>query len=296
MSFLIPVKNEEKNLPLCLESISWADEIIVVDSHSTDKTVEVSESFGAKVVQFDFSGTWPKKRNWALETLPFRNEWVFVLDADEVFPAEGRAALHKAVTEPLTDETGAEICGYFVNRRFMFMGKWLKHAYFPNWILRLFKHRVTRYEKLTDAFEASLDYDNEVHEPTIVQGPVSRLPQIELLHYAFPTVTVFVDKHNKYSSWEAHVALEAPKTSVAALSQPGMKMRRQLKDLSRHLPCRPLLRFLYVYIWQAGCLDGVEGFYFAGLHGVYQFLSDAKTYELRKRNGCSKQTDPSLRP
>jgi glycosyltransferase involved in cell wall biosynthesis len=275
VSIIVPVRQEAANLPRCLDCVKWADEIFVVDSHSTDATTEIAAARGAKVVQFDFNGIWPKKKNWALENLPFRNEWVFILDADEVLPPEAGSEFAKAIAE------AGDIAGYWINRRFMFMGKWLRHSYYPNWNLRLFRHSLGRYEKLTDADTQS--GDNEVHEHVIVNGPTGRL-RCEMDHYAFPTVEVFVEKHNRYSNWEARVSAERQLAgSDARISSSTVGRRRKLKLLSQHLPFRPLLRFLYIYIWQKGFLDGREGYYFARLHGFYEFLSVAKTYELTHR-------------
>lgn len=273
LSVMIPVKNEESNLPRCLASIRWADEIVVVDSHSTDRTAAIAEEYGARVIQFDFNGTWPKKKNWALETGLFRHEWVFILDADEVLPPEAEAEFRSAI------EASAPVNGYWINRRFMFMGKWLRHAYYPNWNLRLFKHNLGRYEKLTSADTQS--GDNEVHEHVIVQGQTGRLKS-EMDHYAFPSVDVFVEKHNRYSNWEACVACEN-RLAQSGLQKREVGMRRRLKRLSHLVPFRPLLRFLYVFVWQRGFLDGREGYYFARLHGCYELLCVAKTYELKKR-------------
>jgi glycosyltransferase involved in cell wall biosynthesis len=275
VSIIVPIRNEAENLPRCLASVSWADEILVVDSHSTDGSPEIAERLGARVVQFDFSGTWPKKKNWALENLPFRNDWVFILDADETLPAEARDEFATAIAN------AGEIVGYWINRHFMFMGRWLRHAYYPNWNLRLFRHSLGRYEKLTDAPTNS--GDNEVHEHVIVRGPTAKL-RCEIDHYAFPSVEVFVEKHNRYSNWEARVAVDRFLSgSSRAISSDRVGSRRKLKLLSQRLPFRPLLRFLYVYIWQRGFVDGREGYYFARLHAVYEFLSVAKTYELKKK-------------
>jgi hypothetical protein len=106
----------------------------------------------------------------------------------------------------------------------------------------------------------------------------------ELDHYAFPSVEVFVEKHNRYSNWEARVAVaNEGGQSASELQSARVAQRRKLKQLSQRLPLRPLLRFLYVYLWQRGFLDGREGYYFARMHGFYEFLSVAKTYELKKR-------------
>ncbi len=274
VSVIVPIKNEAVNLPRCLDCVKWADEIFVIDSESTDDSIAIARQHGAKVVQFEFNGTWPKKKNWALENVAFRNEWVFILDADEVLPPQAEAEFAQAITE------ARDIAGYWINRRFMFMGRWLRHAYYPNWNLRLFRHALGRYEKLTDAPTNS--GDNEVHEHVFVNGRTAKL-QVEIDHYAFPSIDVFVEKHNRYSNWEARVTAETLlDSSSGRISSQTVDQRRKLKALSQHLPFRPLLRFLYVYLWQKGFLDGAEGYYFARLHGFYEFLSVAKTRELQK--------------
>lgn len=274
-------------MPRCLDSVAWADEVFVVDSQSTDGSQRLAEERGARVVQFQFNGTWPKKKNWALENLPFRNEWVFILDADEVLPLEAEEEFRRIVNSPNA------CAGYWINRRFMFMGQWLRHAYYPNWNLRLFKYRLGRYEKLTDVNTAS--GDNEVHEHVIVQGETGRL-RCEMDHYAFPSVDVFVEKHNRYSNWEARVALDRfLRGSEQSLQSGDVGLRRRLKRLSQRLPFRPLLRFLYVYLWQRGFLDGREGYYFARLHAFYEFLSVAKTYELKKAQQVAQAESLALR-
>jgi glycosyltransferase involved in cell wall biosynthesis len=277
VSILIPIKNEAINLPRCLDSIKWADEIFVVDSQSEDNSVEIVKNYGAKVVQFRFNGTWPKKKNWALENLPFQNEWVFILDADEVLPPVAEFEIMNLVTS-----TRLDIAGYWINRRFMFMGKWLRHAYYPNWNLRLFKHKLGRYEKITGVDTAS--GDNEVHEHVLVNGSSKHLMMSEMDHYAFPSIEVFIEKHNRYSNWEARVSLGGESRQlVRPLQNTTVNLRRKIKGFVNKLPFRPLMRFLYVYIWQKGFLDGKEGYYFARLHSIYEFLTIAKTAELRKK-------------
>src|ERR1700740_885089 len=115
LSVLVPIKNEAENLPRCLGCVQWANEILVVDSQSTDGSAEIAAQHGAKVVQFHFNGTWPKKKNWALENLPFRNEWVFILDADEVLPPEAAGEFAQAIAQ------AGSIAGYWINRRFFFL-------------------------------------------------------------------------------------------------------------------------------------------------------------------------------
>lgn len=274
VSVIIPIRNEAANLPRCLASVAWADEIFVVDSQSTDDSVAIATAAGAQVVQFHFNGVWPKKKNWALENLPLRNEWVFILDADEVLPPD--AAGEFGIVLELD---GAGHAGFWINRRFMFMGGWLRHSYYPNWNLRLFKHRLGRYEQLVHG--ATQSGDNEVHEHIVVEGDTGRL-SCEMDHYAFPTIDVFMEKHNRYSNWEARLEIEEGMSGAARPLQSGaVDLRRRLKRWSRHLPFRPTLRFLYIYVGQRGFLDGTRGFYFARLHALYELLSVAKAVELR---------------
>ena len=276
LSVLIPTCNEYKNLPRTLEAVKWADEIFVVDSNSTDGTQEIAKEYGAIVVQFEYKEPWPKKKNWALENLPFRHEWVLILDADEELPPEALEEIRE-----ICERNKKGLDGYFVNRRFMFMGKWLRHAYYPNWNLRLFKHRLGRYEKLTDLSTESGDV--EIHEHVKLEGLAGKL-KCEMNHYAFPSVEEFARKHNRYSNWEARVLSDSylGKRSTSNMHSGEVSFRRRIKKLSRRLPFRPILRFLYVYLFQMGFLDGKEGYYFARLHAFYEFLCICKTYEFKK--------------
>ena len=279
LSLFIPCKNEEVNLARCLQSVPWVDEAFVVDSQSTDRTIEIAENLGAKVVQFEYKGGWPKKKNWALQNLPFAHEWVLILDADECLPPEAEEEIRMIVSNP--NEMHA---GYWINRRYFFLGKPLKHAYFPNWNLRLFKHKLGRYEKITDLSTDSGDH--EIHEHVVVKGSTGKLKSI-MDHHAFPTIGSFVEKHNRYSNWEA-VVESSSTDDESALQHDGVKGKRRLRRIFRKLPFRPTLRFLYVYLWQGGILDGWPGYVFARLHAQYEFLSLSKAKALlrgRKETG-----------
>ena len=282
ISLLVPCKNEETNLARCLKSVPWVKEIFVVDSKSSDKTSIIAEKHGAKVVQFYYTGGWPKKKNWALENLPFTHEWVLILDADECLPPEAEEEVRKIVTNPEEKHTG-----YWINRRYFFLGKPLKHAYFPNWNLRLFRHKLGRYEKITDLSTDSGDH--EIHEHVVVQGTTGKLISI-MDHHAFPTIDSFVEKHNRYSNWEAIIESSA-KDDDTALQHEAVKGKRKLRKIFRKLPFRPTLRFLYVYLWQGGILDGWAGYVFARLHAQYEFLSQAKAKAaLKARKEAGKTT------
>ena len=143
VSVLIPVKNEQSNLAACIQRLLWANEIVVIDSQSTDATIPIAQAMGADVHQFYYQKEgWPKKKNWALENVPWRNEWVLIMDADEHMTCELAAEIAEVVTGryPLGNGCGD---GYFLNRRFMFMKRWIRHCgYYPSWNVRLFKHAV----------------------------------------------------------------------------------------------------------------------------------------------------------
>ena len=274
ISIIVPCKNEEANLERCLQSVSWVDEIFVVDSQSNDRTTKIAQEQGATVVQFEYKGGWPKKKNWALENLPFSHEWVLILDADECLPTEAEDEIRKIVSNP-----NEKHAGYWINRRYFFLGKPLKHAYFPNWNLRLFKHKFGRYEKITELNTDS--GDNEIHEHVVVQGTTGKLNSI-MDHYAFPSIDSFIEKHNRYSNWEAVVESSA-EDDETALQHDGVKGKRRLRKIFRKLPFRPTLRFIYVYFWQKGILDGWRGYIFARLHAQYEFLSQAKAKAILAR-------------
>src|ERR1700722_4568972 len=271
VSVIIPTKNEEHNLARCIRSVSWAAEIFVVDSQSEDQTAQIAESFGAKVVQFKYGGGWPKKKNWALDNLRFRTEWILFLDADEVLMLGGQQEIDSVI------QSRSPIAGCWINRQFVFLGKRLRHSYYPNWNMRLFKHAVGRFERLVEGDTSSGDV--EIHEHVVVNGRTRRL-RTELEHHAFPSTESFIEKHNRYSNWEARFQLES-RLSGIPVQNDQVDLRRTLKRLSHHLPLRPLLRFLYIYVWQRGFLDGREGYYFAQLHACYEWMSLIKTYELK---------------
>ncbi len=195
VSVIVPVRNEAENLKRCLPALAWADEIFIVDSQSSDETPDVAGDYNAEVIQFYFSGTYPKKKNWALENLPFRNEWVLIVDADEVVVP----ALATEIAERIAS---GEADGFYLNSRYYFLGRHIRHCgYSSCWNLRLFKHKLGRYEKVPDVTGGRAG-DNEAHEHVELEGSAVRLVH-ELEHHAYPTVAIWVEKHNRYAIWEA---------------------------------------------------------------------------------------------
>jgi glycosyltransferase involved in cell wall biosynthesis len=275
ISVIVPVKNEAGNLARCLPALAWADEVFVVDSQSTDGTEDVAAEFGATVVQFRFNGTYPKKKNWALDSLPFRNEWVLIVDADEVVLPDLAAEIAARIASDEAD-------GYDLNSQYFFLGRRIRHCgYTECWNLRLFKHRLGRYEKMPD-HTAGRAGDNEAHEHVELDGHVLRLRN-ELEHHAYPTIAVWVEKHNRYAIWEAALYERFLSEPVPSTIGRAKRWKRRLKKIVLRLPLRPLVRFLYAYFLRLGFLDGKPGFYFCGLLAFYDFLAQVNLYERRLR-------------
>lgn len=277
VSVIVPVKNEAENLKRCLPALAWADEIFVVDSASTDATAAVAESFGARVAQFRFNGVYPKKKNWALENLPLRNEWVLIVDADEVVVPE----LAREIVERIaTDEAD----GYYLNMKYFFLGKRIRRCgYAEAWNLRLFKHRLGRYER-APAAPGSTAGDNEAHEHVELEGRVLRLKN-ELDHFAYPTISSWLEKHDRYSTWEAEQYERFLRDPIPKSIGKGKRFKRMLKKVYLRTPCSPLIRFLYAYIIRLGFLDGAPGLAFCSLLAFYDFLCRAKVYERKLAEG-----------
>ncbi len=274
ISVLIPAKNEAANLAACLASVAWCDEVVVVDSGSTDGTADIARAAGARVVDFRWNGDFPKKKNWALANVSWKNDWVFILDADERVTPPLEAAMRAALGQ-------SQHQGFYVNRRFWFLDGWLNHCgYYPSWNLRFFRHALGRYEQPAGGTEGASG-DNEVHEHVELQGSAGYLAG-EMEHYAFPDIATWVEKHNRYSNWEARLQVEAARADAAGLDA-SLARKRRLRRLAWSLPCRPGLRFLYHYVWRGGFLDGRRGFVFCRLMGWYEFLCATKARELQRK-------------
>ena len=265
VSVLVPAKNEAANIRACLESLRWADEIFVVDSQSTDGTPALAEAAGAKVVQFSYQPGGAKKKNWSLANLPFRNDWVLIVDADERVPPELATEIRDVIARPDSAE------GYYLNRRLIFLGRWIRHCgWYPSWNLRLFRHRLGRYESF--AVEAPNTGDNEVHEHVVLQGRAGYLRH-DLLHHDYKSLFHYLERHNRYSDWDAAVFGRLRHEPLFRRDSLGgaLARKRLLKRLWVRLPFRPLLFFLYLYILRAGFLDGAAGWHFCLLASIHQY-------------------------
>lgn len=283
VSVLIPAKNEEENLPACLDSVARADEVFVVDSQSSDRSAEICQQHGAQVVQFHFNGRWPKKKNWSLENLPFRNEWVLIVDCDERITPELWDEIAIAIQNP-------DFNGYYLNRRVFFLGTWIRHGgKYPDWNLRLFRHQKGRYENLNTE-EIRNTGDNEVHEHVVLEGKVGYLKN-DMLHIDFRDLFHWLERHNRYSNWEARVyynlltGMGEGGTIGANLFGDSVQRKRFLKKIWVRLPFKPFLRFVLFYFIRLGFLDGRAGYIYGRLLSQYEYQIGVKLFELQQFGG-----------
>jgi len=273
VSVLIPTRNETRNLLRCLEPLrGWADEIVVADSHSTDDTVAIAESFGAAVVQFNYQGGWPKKRQFVLDTYAFRNQWILLLDADEI------------LLEPLKEEIAevvrtSQLDGYWLRFQIHFLGRQLRFGDTELWKLSLFLKGKGRYEKRLELQDHSMS-DIEVHEHVVVQGRVGRLKN-PVRHENWNSLSRYIQKHNEYSNWEARVQ----RGKLAGEIRPALwgvqaQRRRWLKRVLLRLPGSPLLLFFYKYFLKLGVLDGAPGLIYSCFQAIQVFHVKSKMFEM----------------
>jgi glycosyltransferase involved in cell wall biosynthesis len=278
LSVLVPVKNEAANLQECLASVSFAQEIVVVDSDSTDGTQAIAEAAGARVVQFVWNGKLPRKKNWALENVPWQHDWVLIIDADERITPELECEIRQAICR-------TDVDGFYLNRRFWFLEGWINHCgYFPSWNLRLFRHRLGRYEQIEIGSDIPSG-DNEVHEHILLNGRVEYL-WTPMEHYAFPDTATFVEKHDRYSSWEAAARKKLHEDEKSLRATPfgtPLERKRWLKKMTMRAPFRPCLRFLYHYVWKEGFRDGYRGWLLCRLLAGYERMIVQKEREPNKR-------------
>ena len=279
LSVIIAVRNEERNLSRCLESLREVGEVFVVDSQSTDSTVEIARSFGANVVQFHYQGGWPKKRQWAMESLSLSNDWILLLDADESLTPELSKEIQSAIQDPRFD-------GYQIPLRIFFLGRELRHSGASFYKLSLFRRGRGRYECRLKDQDASMA-DMEVHEHVIVDGRAGKLKH-SLLHHNIDSLSHYIRKHDAYSNWEAKVwlNLDAGTDELApSLTGTQAQRRRWLRRKFFALPGSPIVFFLYKYLFRLGCFDGIPGFIYRAFQGIQFFNIKAKIYELKQQIG-----------
>jgi len=253
LAVIVITKNEEQNIDACLESVRWADEIIVVDGGSSDRTVELARSKGAKVFERKWDG-YGAAKNFGLSQCT--SEWVLWLDADE------------RVTEPLGEEirtvvrSNSSFNGYEFPRRSNFLGKWIRHCgWYPGYVLRLFRRASGRFT------------EQRVHERLVVEGSVGRLRN-DLLHFTDPSLSHYFEKFNRY-------------TTLAAEELASNDGRFRFSQVL----IRPPWVFIRMYFLRAGFLDGFAGFVLCLLSSFYVFVKYAKLWEISLHSSRSFSND-----
>jgi glycosyltransferase involved in cell wall biosynthesis len=277
ISVIIPVRNESRNLARCLESVREAGEVYVLDSQSTDNTVEIARSFRANVVQFYYHGGWPKKRQWAMNTLPLAYDWVLLLDADEALTPELTSEIRHAVQDSRFD-------GYYISLQMHFLGRRLRHGGADFRKLSLFRRGKGRFECRLKDQNASMG-DMEVHEHVVVEGKTAKLRNA-LCHYNVESLSRYIRKHDEYSNWDAQAWIQGPASYgdlKPSLFGNQAQRRRWLKAKLLTMPGSSFLFFLYRYLLRLGFLDGVPGLIYCGFQGIQFFHIKAKIYESRMK-------------
>jgi glycosyltransferase involved in cell wall biosynthesis len=274
ISAIVPVRNEARNLPRCLESLRQFAEVYVIDSQSSDESVELARTAGAKIVQFHYQGGWPKKRQWALNTLPLKYEWVLLLDADEVVTPSLAREIRAAISDPA-------INGYHLGLQMWFLGRPLRFSGARFWKTSVFRREKGRFECRLAAQDSSMA-DMEIHEHVIVDGPTAFLKE-PLIHHNVDSLSRYIRKHDEYSNWESEVLSQTlgPEDLRPRLFGSQAQRRRWLKKKFFALPGSPVVLFLYRYLFCLGFLDGIPGLIYCGFQAVQMFHTKAKIYELR---------------
>jgi glycosyltransferase involved in cell wall biosynthesis len=268
ISVIILTHNEETNIARCLDSVSWSDDILVVDSFSKDRTVEISKRHGARVIQRAFED-FSSQRNFASEQGSLKHEWVLHLDADEVVTPELREELARAMF--------GDKDAYRVSSKLIFYGKFLRHAgLFPWYQVRFGRKQTLRFKELGHGQRETLD--------------PSRIGTLKssLLHFNFSKgLCDWIEKHNRYAMAEArqnvygHADDDVPILDLFSIATD--RRRRAAKKIFRRLPCRAAIRFIYMYLFRGGILDGKAGFTYCRLLAWYEWLIVLKERELKAR-------------
>ena len=266
---LVPTFNEEATLKECLESVRWVDEIFVVDSNSSDATAAIASEMGARVIPFNWNGRYPKKKQWCLDNLPFRCDWVIYVDADEQLSPE------------LVDEiaalmrSGPKASGYFLRFDNFFLGRRLRHG-LENFKLVMFDRHRGRFLDYRDHDIATM-WEVEGHYQPQVDGEISVLRN-RALHADFNGLYLYFERLNRYSDWEAVIR---SKGHITAAGESQLASRALLKRIFHHMPAKSLAMFLYSYIYKLGFLDGRAGLAFAAARFFYYWQVGLKMRALR---------------
>jgi glycosyltransferase involved in cell wall biosynthesis len=277
---LLAVKNEARNMEKCLRSLTGrVQKVVVVDSQSSDGTDAIAARWGAEVVQFRYSGGYPKKRQWALDTLEFPTDWILLLDADEEVPDQLWTEMSREIAR-----ASESVAGFLISKGFHFLGRRLRFGGFSHSALLLLRRGRCRFERLDQIPAAGLDM--EVHERVIADGETRAL-NTPLIHNDFKGLEAYIARHNQYSTWEAHVREQfltrgswGEDAITPTLWGDAQQRRRWLKRLIIRLPFEPVLWFCYHYLFRLGFLEGRRGLIASRIRGNYIADARAKLFEL----------------
>jgi glycosyltransferase involved in cell wall biosynthesis len=265
VTIVIPVKNEEKNLPQCLRLLSDFSEVIVVDSNSTDSTPDIVKKSGYELINFVWDGHFPKKRNWVLRNVALKNEWVLFLDADEWITEEFKSELRSLLISTECD-------GFWISYQNHFLGKNLRHGVKMK-KLALLKKRKGEYEFIDE--DAWSHLDMEIHEHPVIQG-MTGVIKSPLIHLDFKGLSHYIIKHNEYSTWEANRYLKLFNTGNKKLT-----FRQKIKYRLLNTWIFGFIYFILNYVFYLGFLDGRAGYVFSVYKMQYFFNVKAKIVELQ---------------
>ena len=269
-SIYILTHNEEIDIAPCIESALLSDDVIVVDSFSRDRTVQIADRYPVRVVQHKFASH-GKQRTWMLNNVSTKHEWVYILEADERMTPE----LFQECLQAMEKQTSI---GYYVAERVMFMGSWIRHStQYPRYQLRLFRKDSVWFT----------DYGHTERE--VCNGNTGFIKETYPHYTCSKGFSRWIEKHNRYSSDEAAETvwqLEQGTVDWKALffGRNEVERRRALKSLSLRLPFRPLVRFIYMYFILGGILDGGAGFAWCTLQAFYEYLITLKVWEIRQNS------------
>ncbi len=280
ITILMAAKNEEINIGRCLATLSLVERVVVIDSHSQDNTEKVAKEHGAEVVQFNYRGGYPKKRQWALDSLKIETPWVMLIDADEVVPEDLWKEIHQNINNSHPH------AAYLISKGFHFLGRRFRFGGFSHSAIILLQTGLARFEEILD--DRSDSFDVEVHERIIVNGSVGKL-KTPLIHEDFKGLAAYIDRHNRYSTWEAKVRHNFLKNGHWGMNtiQPRLfgntqERRRFLKALAVRMPFEPQLWFLYHYVLRFGFLEAKPGLIASQIRSSYIAQVRAKLYEMRR--------------
>jgi glycosyltransferase involved in cell wall biosynthesis len=276
LTVIIPTRNEEKNIEGVLKSVDgWASQVIVVDSQSTDSTLEIVGRYDVEVLQFHYAGGWPKKRQWVLDNHRIRNEWILLLDADEIPSPQIKSEIEQAIQSDRFD-------GYWVPFKLEFLGKPLSFGNSVIYKLFLFRNGRGRYERiLSDQIKEMSDI--EVHEHVVVDGRVGRLVN-PVIHRNHNSLFRYIQKHNEYSTWEAHTLVEGSNEDIKPdIFGDRIQRNRWLKRFVMLLPLSSQLYFVYLYVFRLSFMDGYRGYVFCKLKSIQWTHIKFKVFEIRNK-------------